>query len=380
MEELKDGKFKYVERYVDPMTEKYKKVSVTLTSSSRVAWNKAQRELNTRIDKKLKKVNKSDSTFGEVLHQWHKVYKNTVKPSSYQRSVHSVKIIKRYIPEDYLIRKIDANFVQEMIESIYYEENYSYSSTKQCKTIISAVMKLAKKKKIVEANPVLDVDLKRKPHTYEELERIEDGFLEQDELERLIKKQRAFQFGKRNADITEFLSLTGLRYGELMALKTDNFKGDYIEIDGTFEYHTNKVSDGVKTTTKTKKSTRKVDLSNRAIDILNEIITENELLKRESKFKDMDFLFVTRYGTPIGIHTYNGSIQNAAEQCGITKHISSHIMRHTHISMLAELGIPLKAIMERVGHSKPDTTLKIYTHVTRKTKQNVISKLNGIYK
>lgn len=36
-------------------------------------------------------------------------------------------------------------------------------------------------------------------------------------------------------------------------------------------------------------------------------------------------------------------------------------LRHTHISMLAEAGVDLKTIMQRVGHNDPDTTLRIYT-------------------
>ncbi|WP_192803533.1 tyrosine-type recombinase/integrase, partial [Streptococcus agalactiae] len=38
----------------------------------------------------------------------------------------------------------------------------------------------------------------------------------------------------------------------------------------------------------------------------------------------------------------------------------THLFRHSHISFLAEKGIPLNAIMDRVGHSDPKTTLSIY--------------------
>lgn len=36
----------------------------------------------------------------------------------------------------------------------------------------------------------------------------------------------------------------------------------------------------------------------------------------------------------------------------------------THISYLAENGVPLNAIMDRVGHSNPKTMLSIYSHTT----------------
>ena len=63
---------------------------------------------------------------------------------------------------------------------------------------------------------------------------------------------------------------------------------------------------------------------------------------------------------------------------GKNKQLSSYIFRHSHISLLAELNIPIKAIMERVGHSDEKTTLQIYTHVTKKQKTNITEKLNNI--
>lgn len=60
------------------------------------------------------------------------------------------------------------------------------------------------------------------------------------------------------------------------------------------------------------------------------------------------------------------------------KKISTHIFRHTHISMLAEMNVPLKAIMQRVGHNDPNTTLQIYTHVTNAMREDLQKKLEMI--
>lgn len=54
-----------------------------------------------------------------------------------------------------------------------------------------------------------------------------------------------------------------------------------------------------------------------------------------------------------------------------TKKLTSHIFRHTLVSHLAENRVPLKAIMDRVGHADAKTTIQIYTHVTKKMKSNV---------
>ncbi|WP_254256496.1 tyrosine-type recombinase/integrase [Macrococcus epidermidis] len=50
----------------------------------------------------------------------------------------------------------------------------------------------------------------------------------------------------------------------------------------------------------------------------------------------------------------------------INERITTHTLRHTHISTLSQLGGSLKAIMNRVGHTDHKTTLQVYSHVTEK--------------
>ena len=76
-------------------------------------------------------------------------------------------------------------------------------------------------------------------------------------------------------------------------------------------------------------------------------------------------IFTVSYTTGTGTPYSLAYIDRLLRQVNIPgKHISAHIFRHTHITMLAAMGVPLKAIMKRVGHNKPATTLEIYTHVS----------------
>ena len=45
---------------------------------------------------------------------------------------------------------------------------------------------------------------------------------------------------------------------------------------------------------------------------------------------------------------------------------------------MVEAGVPIKVISERLGHSKIDTTLDIYTHVTENMKLDLRTKLNNL--
>ncbi len=57
--------------------------------------------------------------------------------------------------------------------------------------------------------------------------------------------------------------------------------------------------------------------------------------------------------------------------------MTTHTFRYTHISLLAEAGVPIKAIMERVGHSNMKTTLEIYNQVTNTTKEKLVQEVNS---
>jgi integrase len=40
-----------------------------------------------------------------------------------------------------------------------------------------------------------------------------------------------------------------------------------------------------------------------------------------------------------------------------------HSLRHTHVSLLLNEGASLRLIAERVGHSDPSLTLRVYSHL-----------------
>ena len=82
------------------------------------------------------------------------------------------------------------------------------------------------------------------------------------------------------------------------------------------------------------------------------------------KFIDRGYIFTNTAGNPIDLNKVNNIIKEDTNINSINKRIITHTLRHTHISTFAQLGINLKAIQDRVGHSDYKTTLEIYTHFT----------------
>lgn len=114
----------------------------------------------------------------------------------------------------------------------------------------------------------------------------------------------------------------------------------------------------------------------RAIEIVNEVIEHNYLSFGTQSSED--YIFKSSRGTPLSLHSFNMLLHRVQDELNWDKNLSSHIFRHSHISLLAELNLPLKTIMERVGHSDANTTLSIYNHVTKKSKEQVLDRLNNL--
>lgn len=369
VEQIGEKKFKYTERYTDPLTEKKKKVSVTLTSGSRQAWNQANLILNNKIQDRLNINETLPVTFGELKEKWDEKYKPTVKASSYKTGQSYIALISAYIKDDVLVKNVTSNLIQDMLDYYYFEKNLSYNYVIHLKTFTGMIFKFANKRYGLEYNPVSSVSLTRKPQTQEDIARSKEGYLSKEEVSLIAKYQLSNYQQARYSLITKFLFLTGIRYGELIALTESDYTGDKIIVSGTYDY-----DNKVKTTTKTVGSYRNVDLPKNAQDILNQLIDENNSMDQLNK----KYIFTTRTGKPLSLQSYNLSLRTSAKAIGIDKKVSSHILRHSHISLLTELGIPLKAIMDRVGHEDSKTTLRIYTHTTKNMQSHLVERLGEI--
>lgn len=373
IEDLPNGKYKYFERYVDPYTEKSKKVSVTLNSKSNQAKKQATLELQEKIDDKIEQKKQSKITLGELLDLWWKHHKVSIRQSSQVNYEKLLKYIRENINTDALIRNTDTKFYQDFINGL----TQSYEYKKKFRSVLKMALDHAVDLEMLNVNPVVRTKVPKPALTKETYENVEDKYLEEDEMTRLLNVYYSTFQSVHHGRLAEFMYLTGLRVGEAISLTVDDYdpNSQTIKVIGTLDY-----SDGYKNAKKempkTLASYREIDLSNRAIEIIDELILENKL-----KFKGRtSYLFVGKTGKPIQINAFNNSLKTMNDKLGkdaIKKKMSSHIFRHSHISLLAELNIPVKAIMERVGHSDMDTTMKIYTHVTKKTKASIVEKLNA---
>jgi len=63
----------------------------------------------------------------------------------------------------------------------------------------------------------------------------------------------------------------------------------------------------------------------------------------------------------------------------LNKDLTPHnSLRHTHTSLLAEAGVDLEEIMQRLGHISDDTTKRVYLHITKDMKKEAANKFNKL--
>lgn len=372
----RDGKYRYFERYIDPYTEKTRTVTVTLTSKSKQAQKQATRILADKVNKLISHKEGSKITFHELYDEYFKNWSPTVKASSLRGTVALDKRIKESISKDVLAKNIDRRLIQDLVNEMM-DEGYAYSYYNGYKKRFFSILEFGVRMGYIERNEAKYVKAPKKIKTFEEVQGKRENYLELDEIKKLIKALRASWRLSHIANFVEFMAFTGVRYGEAAALTFSDvdLENGTVTISGTYDRALK-----IKTTPKTDFSYRTITIPDNVKEVIQNQIEElstHRALKGDN-FNEDNYVFFTVNGSAIDLDTLNVVIRRTAEKVGITKYLTSHIFRHSHIALLAQLDVPLSAAMDRVGHTDYKTTLSIYSHVTKSVKIDIVKKLNDL--
>ena len=160
----------------------------------------------------------------------------------------------------------------------------------------------------------------------------------------------------------EMLYWCGIRLGELLALTMADFDfaKSTVSINKTCQRIKGK---DVITTPKTVKSNRIIKMP----DFLNQEI--QEYIKTLYGVKSIDRIF------PITSNFLHHEMTRGSEQQGL-KRIRIHDLRHSHVSLLIEMGFSAVAIADRLGHESINITY-CYAHLFPSKQTEMADKLNS---
>ena len=373
---LDNGKYRYYEKFYHEREEKWKQVSVTLKSKSRVSQAEAKRRLALKIEKLLtaptkeevEKKQLEEMIFSQLLEEWKTIRSSEIKSSSYRSEMKSLELFMGAVGN---LRISD--YTTQLVQTYLMNLNVQNSTRKNRKIYLNGIFDYAVKVGYISDSPVKGVVIPKQKADYEKLQKAKANFISREELGQVLSYCESHNKDKRYALAMEFIFLTGLRFAEFIGVRYQdvNFKANLLTIDHTIDYVAHGYDERILQTTKTVGSVRTIVLSERCLDII-------EYFRRNCF--DEEFIFVTEQGNIMRQPLLYRFIKNICEVVlGGHRSYNIHMLRHSHISLLAELGIPIKAIMERVGHRDESITLRIYSHVTKNIQDELREKLNQIH-
>lgn len=325
-----------------------------------------RKELSIAIsDNACFKSVKDEITLDTWFKRWVDVYKRkSVRPNTLREYTNIYnKNISPYIGNRNINSMVKSD-IQNLID-IADEQGYQYERQNKIKIVLSDMFKRAIEDDLMIKNPCSGVKSRAKKE-------IKARSLTIEEQEVFFKYCKdTFYENLFNVAVN-----TGLRPGELFALQLSdiNFEDGYIDVNKTLVYQ-KYLSDTKKTfhiePPKTKQSYRKVPINSVCRIYLEKQFGLKRVIASKRPKQQNDYLFVTKFNTPLNSQIYSDSIKAVIRQINLTRAydnqfeiFSGHTFRHTFATRCFEAGVQPKVVQSYLGHATLKMTMDLYVHVT----------------
>ena len=230
---------------------------------------------------------------------------------------------------DIPLREIRYQFIVDLEFFLRTEYKYSQNTTYKCMKFFKQVINKAIRAGLITVDPFNGYKIS--------IERVDRGYLTEDELCKMMQKEFASKRLEQVRDIFIFACFTGLAYIDLAHLRVDNIQKMF---DGRLWIVTHRQ----KTNTKVM-----VPLLPPALKILD---------KYEGCYTDGQLMPI------ITNQKLNCYLKEIADICGIEKNLTFHLARHTFATtMTLGRGVPIESVSKMLGHTNIQTT-QIYARIT----------------
>ena len=269
----------------------------------------------------------------------------------------------------------------EVLQRYYNDkikDGYSSKTVREIETILNSAFTMALKLRMMRENPNLYTTIPKKV-------KYEAKVLSQDEVKRILAEAKEEEL----YPIVITTVYTGMRKGEVMALKWDNvdfeqrkifvknslcrIEDKQLDANGRRHIHYEILEP------KTKKSIRMIPMLDEVYDALMEQKKRQDVDKEKYKdiYTDQGFVFADLIGNHLPQRPFMDKYHKFLQKYNITD-IRFHDLRHTFASLLIESDVSMKVIQELLGHSTITTSMDIYTHISDKKKEQALDRLRSI--
>ncbi|MGT2865491.1 site-specific integrase [Streptococcus fryi] len=308
-------------------------------------------------------------TYQELYQRWYEAYKDTVEATT---AVKTADLYRLHILPAFGEKKISKISPLDC-QTFITDKAKTFKNMKQIKSYTSKIFEFAINMNYIERNPMSKVIMPKIKKTASE------NYWSVSELQQFLQIILENEPYKHYA-LFRLLAYSGLRKGELYALRWSDFDSDtqLLTISkslGRIDGH------AVEKGTKNSFSVRTIYLDDETCGILNKWKQESVREKGQlhiaplSIEKDFMFTYCSRTGDiePLHADYINNILKRTIRQHNLKK-ISPHGFRHTHATLMIEMGVDPVNTAKRLGHASSQMTLDTYSHATKAGEKQSITK------
>ncbi|MDT3925486.1 tyrosine-type recombinase/integrase [Staphylococcus saprophyticus] len=361
----------------NPNTGKYEYISKSGFARKSDAKNHA--EMVERQIRNGEYIAPSTHTFNYVADEWINHYSRDAKVSSVRAREKAIYHAKQHFGNR-SIQTITKRGYQAFVDDISTRFSKNYVDSIVSST--NLIFKYALDMKIIAKSPIEGIKRTKFKPTVEDLEQnsLQQKFLEKDELFEFLSVAKNHHKPLNSFELFTFLAYSGMRAGEVLALKWSDI--DYeectVSITKTYYNPNNNKKNFQILTPKTESSIGKISIDPNVIKLLQDYKVNVQDKWKNELYVDNDFIFTDNNGYPLVIKKLSQWIQAIMLQTDIDKNITTHSFRYTHCSLLIEAGVHIKEIQERLRHKDIQTTMNIYASITKSYKKDASQRFSNL--
>jgi integrase len=212
---------------------------------------------------------------------------------------------------------------------------------------LSIILAQAARKGRIPVNPMTQLERGERPnHDDQRPKRV----LALDEMQALLEHADTKQYRA----LLELLLTAGLRIGEALGLTVADLDAKHSVIRVEYQL----ARDGSRTPLKTEESIRAIDIPPQLMRRLLDLVAQ-----RGSLFNPRALVFASRNDGGLMRKVAREALKRAVKAAELAEpEPTLHDLRHSHASMLIAMDFSVVDVQRRLGHRKPDTTLRVYAH------------------
>ena len=366
----KDGLTQYRVRvnYTDSNGE-YKRIE-------RIAYGKAEAQtLEHRLTLEASSANSPSKkmTLNDLAEEYFESLRHDLRETSVDKSASTIRFSVLPMLGNIRLDRLNAKLLQEWKNKIG-DSGKTLTTKKNYYKYFNALLNFAVKRDYLPSNPLKKIGNFRDTQNLEKTEDLR--YYTVDEYKQYSAAARSMAEEKNTVSewaYYVFFSIafyTGMRKGEINALRWTDFDGQIIHIRHSINQKL--LGEDRETGPKNKSSIRDLQAPQPLIDILAE---HKQRLFDNGTWNPGNYIC----GGDVALRDSSIDQRNRkiAQMANLPR-ITIHEFRHTHASLLANEGINIQEIARRLGHADVQETWRTYSHLYPREEERAVAVLNKI--